>query len=179
MRRIARALVAVACSALALALPGSASADSFTDELSCSSDSGDEICSGVVPSFDGAALDVDLTKPSGGGDGKHPLIVMLHGFGNDKHEWESKTDDGDGADKSRWNSHWFARHGYYVLTYTARGFRTDSESRPDQPNTPDGTSVSEPNGHLMLKSREFEVRDTRGLPHSSARASISTRTRLR
>ena len=28
---------------------------------------------------------------SAGGGRKHPLIVMLHGFGNDKHEWESTT----------------------------------------------------------------------------------------
>ena len=142
-----------------------------------------EVCSGEVPSFDGAPLDVDLTKPSGGQGGVHPLIVMLHGFSNDKHEWESTSNSGDGADKHRWNSHWFAQHGYYVLTYTARGFRTDEPERPDQPNTPAGTSVSEPNGHIMLKSREFEARDTQWLAaivaqRSSAR-SIPTRLRLR
>lgn len=56
----------------------------------------------------------------GTGD-RHPMIVLLHGFGNDKHEWESTSDVADGADKYHWNNHWFARHGYYVVTYTARG----------------------------------------------------------
>jgi dienelactone hydrolase len=123
-----------------------------------------EICSGEVPSFDGAPLDVDLTKPfRERGHRRHPLIVMLHGFSNDKHEWESVTDAGDGADKWRWNSHWFARHGYYVLTYTARGFRTDAADDPYEPGTPPGSSASLPNGTIHLKSREFELRDTQWL----------------
>ena len=53
---------------------------------------------------------------------------MLHGFGNDKHEWESTNDEGDGADKYHWNNRWFAKHGYYVLSYTARGFTDDGPS---------------------------------------------------
>src|SRR5436190_947064 len=76
---------------------------------------GDTVCSGEVKSFDSSPLDVDVTLPSNGG-GRHPLMVMFHGFGNNKHEWESTTDEGDGADKYHWNSHWFAAHGYYVLT---------------------------------------------------------------
>ena len=48
---------------------------------------------------------------------------MLHGFGNNKHEWEATNDAADNGDKWHWNSHWFAEHGFYVLTYTARGFR--------------------------------------------------------
>src|SRR5687767_2809927 len=59
---------------------------------------GDTICSGEVKSFDGSPLDVDVTLPSNGSGGKHPLMVMFHGFGNNKHEWESTTDAGDGAD---------------------------------------------------------------------------------
>ena len=66
-------------------------------------------------------------------------MVMFHGFGNNKHEWESTTDAGDGADKYHWNSHWFAAHGFYVLTYTARGFTDQGTERPDQPETPAGT----------------------------------------
>jgi hypothetical protein len=47
-------------------------------------------------------LGVDLTKPlNDNGAKQHPLIVMPHGFGNDKHEWES-TDEGDGHDKWHW-----------------------------------------------------------------------------
>src|SRR3954447_1277006 len=134
---------------------------SFT--MPCPAYGDQHVCSGEVPSYDGTPLDVDLTLPENGAGGdRHPLIVMLHGFGNDKHERESTTNEGDGADKWHWNSHWFAQHGYYVLTYTARGFK--SGDGPDYaPKTPPGTSAEEPNGRIRLKSREWEVRDTQYL----------------
>ncbi|MEA2214221.1 MAG: type transport system ATP-binding protein [Solirubrobacteraceae bacterium] len=170
------ALLGVLSSALALALPGAASAATpITDYfaagagLPCPIYAGDQICSGEVPSFDGAKLDVDLTLPATGGPGtRHPLIVMLHGFGNNKHEWESSTNAGDGADKYDWNSHWFAQHGYYVLTYTARGFRDDGTTGAYQPNTPSGAPFgsldpSSPNGTIHVKSRDYEIRDTQWL----------------
>jgi predicted acyl esterase len=121
------------------------------------------VCSGQVPSFDGAPLDVDLTTPRRDTGERHPLIVMLHGFGANKHEWQSTTDEGDGGDKYHWNSHWFAKQGYYVLTYTARGFDTGPPFAPYQPPTPSGTSRSAPNGTIRLKSREVEIRDTQYL----------------
>jgi len=123
------------------------------------------ICSGQVPSFDGAPMDVDVTQPAKGTGTKHPLIIMLHGFGNNKHEWESTTDAGDDADKYHWNNHWFATHGYYVINYTARGFRDDGTTDGYQPKTPASPtgSVSAPNGTLHLKSRDWEIRDTQWL----------------
>ena len=30
-----------------------------------------------------------------------------------------------------WHSHWFAKRGFYVLTYTARGFRDDGAGLDD------------------------------------------------
>ena len=129
------------------------------------------ICSAQIPSFDGAPLDVDLTEPTNDGPGKkHPLIVLIHGFGNNKHEWQSTTDAGDGADKYHWNSHWFAKHGYYVLTATARGFRDDGTDRDDEPTTPSYSSFDGRNGTLHLKSREFEIRDTQWLAALAAQA---------
>src|SRR5881397_1793903 len=119
-----RGLMVAIVAAVGLAAPAAAHAatqpitESFND---CPVyPGGDHICTGQVPSFNGSMLDVDLTVPSTGAGGRHPLMVMLHGFGNDKHEWESTDDQGDGADKANWNNHWFARHGYYVLNYTAR-----------------------------------------------------------
>src|SRR5215207_6612836 len=114
-----RSLLASLIAALAIATP--AAAQSRFD--GCPAYGDQRICTAQVPSFDGTPLDVDLTLPEDGG-GSHPLIVLLHGFGNDKREWQSLDDRGDGADKLRWNSHCFASHGFYVLTYTARGFRT-------------------------------------------------------
>jgi dienelactone hydrolase len=164
-----RGIVIAAVVAVAMACAGQASAATplTTDWQAspCPAYGGIQICSGEVPSFDGSKLDVDLSLPAPNSAGPHPLIVLLHGFGNNKHEWESVNDEGDGADKWHWNSHWFAEHGYYVLTYTARGFRDDGPDASFEPDTPSDSSgsVDLPNGTLHLKSREFEIRDTQWL----------------
>src|SRR5437762_5374399 len=141
MRRIAAPLTAlVILAAILPAAPVRAATPSIAGFLNgCPPYGGVPICSGQVPSFDGTRLDVDLSLPVGATGSRHPLIVMLHGFGNNKHEWESLTNDGDNADKWHWNNHWFAAHGFYVLTYTARGFFDDGATRADQPATPAGT----------------------------------------
>jgi predicted acyl esterase len=144
----------------------------------CSLYGGVQICSGEVASWDGTLLDVDLTLPKTGMGDRHPLIVMLHGFANNKHEWESVSDTGDGADKWHWNNHWFAEHGFYVLAYTARGFFDDGVTRSDEPATPAGIpvpcirpgSACLPNGTIHLKSREFEIRDSQWLAALVAQA---------
>lgn len=79
------------------------------------------VCSGLVPSFDGTPLDTDVSIPDSA-TGALPLMVMLHGWGNSKTEWESTTLAGNGTDSYDWNNAWFAAHGWAVLTYTARGF---------------------------------------------------------
>src|SRR3954454_6181911 len=84
--------------ALVAAAPATAAAADSAFKPTCPRYGDQEICSGQVQSFDGTSLDVDLTKPAQNTGSKHPLIVMLHGFGNTKHEWESKTNEGDGAD---------------------------------------------------------------------------------
>src|SRR3954466_5602348 len=153
---VAGALLAPAASASATTLPAEFTSSCPTESPE-GSYGGVRICSGSVPSFDHASLSVDVTQPMHNTGSSHPLIVMLHGFGNNKHEWESTTDDGDGADKYRWNNRWFARHGYYVLAYTARGFRDDGADEDYEPDTPGGTSVDVPNGTLHLKSRDYEI----------------------
>ncbi len=144
---------------------------------------GQRICTGQVVSFDGTVLDVDLTLPdsSRGGQDGHPIIAMLHGFGGNKREWESTNNEGDGGDKWHWNSHWFAeQHGYYVLTYTARGFRTDPRAHPTtctppegepiptapyEPCTPSGSSdvKNDAESAVRLKHRDKEIKDTQWL----------------
>lgn len=162
------AVAGLACpaAASALTLPSAFVPSCPTQSASGGSYGGVRICSGEVPSFDGSTLDVDVTQPQQGTGTTHPLIVMLHGFGNNKHEWESTTDAGDGADKYAWNNRWFAEHGYYVLTYTARGFRDDGPYASYQPPTPSGApngSVDLPNGTIHVKSRDYEIRDTQWL----------------
>jgi dienelactone hydrolase len=79
------------------------------------------VCTGQVPSFDGTPLDADLTLPAAGAQ-PLPLIVMLHGWGNSKTDFESSSLDGNGTNTWHWNNAWFAAHGFAVLNYTARGF---------------------------------------------------------
>ena len=161
------ALALPAASASAAELPDSFTPSCPTENPSGDSYGGPRICSGTVPSFDQAKLDVDLTQPMSDTGSSHPLIVMLHGFGNDKHEWESTTDEGDGADKYHWNNRWFAKHGYYVLSYTARGFSDDgADEDANQPPTPGDPSGSEDPAHrgfIQLKSRDYEIKDTQWL----------------
>jgi hypothetical protein len=151
------------------ARPGGDSASAATPlGLACAPYGDQTICSGEVPSFDGTTLDVDVTPPTSG-TGPHPLIVMLHGFGNDKHEWESTNDEADNADKWHWNNHWFAARGYYVLNYTARGFGDDGASEPYEPTTPPGTTCPKkgsdclPAGTIRVKNKNVEIRDTQWL----------------
>jgi hypothetical protein len=75
-----------------------------------------------VPTFDGVPLDVDVTLPSTDRHGPYPTIVMLHGYGGDKTDFESSDPNGDGSNTYHYNNDYFARHGYAVLNYTARGF---------------------------------------------------------
>ncbi|GII25237.1 hypothetical protein [Planosporangium mesophilum] len=150
---------------------------------------GTTICSAQVASFDGSPLDVDVTLPMPGTGTRHPLMVLLHGFGNNKHEWESTSDAADGADKYHWNSHWFAAHGYYVLTYTARGFKDNGfkdngfidngTTASHQPATPAGTaptclppggSACLPTGTIRVKNKDVEIRDTQWLAGLAATA---------
>jgi ABC-2 type transport system ATP-binding protein len=81
-------------------------------------------CGGLIGSFDGTALDVDLTLPAGRTphDG-YPLLVMMHGWGGSKSYWESNDFCATtSADACNYNNLWFAHRGYAVVTYTARGF---------------------------------------------------------
>src|SRR4029079_9275529 len=58
---------------------------------------------------------------------------------------------------------------FYVLTYTARGFRTDAPEE-GKPPTPSGTSVSLPSGTTQIKRRESEIRATQYLASKVADA---------
>lgn len=145
-----------------------------------SRDEGDtETCTLRLHSFDGTPLDVDITRgDSGEGDsgGRHKLIAMLHGFGGDKREYESKTDRGDGVEDQHFNSHWFAERGYYVINTTARGFHTtESPDEEHEPNTPAVVKESDhrvpaTNNKIRLKSRESEIRDTQLIMQLTATA---------
>jgi len=113
------------------------------------------VCSAKLPSWDGVPLDTDLTLPAGPVVPR-PLIVMLHGYANQKTEWESTSASNSNPDKDHYNNFWFASQGYAVLTYTARGFHGSCGQGPLQ-----GPECAR--GWMHLADRRFEVRDTQYL----------------
>jgi acetyl esterase/lipase len=123
------------------------------------------VCSGKVPSWDGVPLDADLTVPNGP-ISPRPLIVMLHGYANQKTEWESASAANDNPDKDKYNNYWFATRGYAVLTYTARGFHGSCGQGPLQ----DPRCAR---GWMHLADRRFEVRDTQYLAGLLADAGVA------
>jgi len=107
-----------------------------------------------VPSFDGVPLDVDVTlPPTGAGDGPFPTIVMLHGYGGSKKDFESTTPEGNGNTTYHYNNVYFAQRGYAVVNYTARGFGNSCGS-------PSSRTPNCAKGWLHLKDRAYEGRDT-------------------
>jgi fermentation-respiration switch protein FrsA (DUF1100 family) len=104
-----------------------------------------------VPTFDGVPLDVDVTLPALG-DGPFPTIVMLHGWGGSKTSFESASPAGG------YNNNFYARQGYAVLNYTARGFGDSCGGAP-----PPDHSGPCGKGYIHLADTRFEARDTQYL----------------
>ena len=104
-----------------------------------------------VPTFDGVPLDVDVTLPAQG-NGPFPTIVMLHGSGGSKTAFESTSPAGG------YNNNFFARQGYAVVNYTARGCGDScgGASPPDHAG-PCGK------GYIHLADTRYEARDTQYL----------------
>jgi predicted acyl esterase len=146
--------------------------------LDCVVQNGVQFCQGDgaakrVPSFDGVPLDVDVTLPSADqGPGPFPTIVMLHGYGGSKLDFESDSPDGnpDSSTPGRlyhWNNVWFARRGYAVVNYTARGFGKSCGSQdsrtPDCHQQLNNGGDPSADGWIHLKDRRREAHDTQHL----------------
>ena len=111
-------------------------------------------CSGLVPTWDGVPLDATVTLPSAGAAGPLPLVVLIHGLGNSKHEY---LDPGSQAYTD--NAFGWAKRGYAVLTYTARGFWGSCGTPEARAASPDACA----RGYLHLADTRYEVRDTQEL----------------
>jgi len=110
-----------------------------------------------VKSFDGVPLDVDVTLPRTG-DGPFPTIVMIHGWGNDKTSFEATSPQGDGNETYHYNNVFYARHGYAVVNYTARGFGHSCGGGPSADHS--GACA---NGYIRLDDSRYEARDAQYL----------------
>jgi acetyl esterase/lipase len=127
--------------------------------LGCTPEDGIRLCVGGltggvdhrVKSFDGVPLDADVALPASG-SGPFPLIVLLHGLGESKAEYETTRDDGAVDDVT------LADQGYAVLMYTARGFGNSCGTKASR------TGVAGcDKGWIQLADQRYEVRDTQYL----------------
>jgi fermentation-respiration switch protein FrsA (DUF1100 family) len=111
-----------------------------------------------VPSFDGVPLDVDVTLPPAATSGPYPTIVMLHGYGGEKTDFEATDPAGDGSNTFHYNNDYFARQGYAVVNYTARGFGHSCGGGPTGYHAgPCGQ------GYIRLADTRYEARDAQYL----------------
>jgi pimeloyl-ACP methyl ester carboxylesterase len=109
-----------------------------------------------VPSWDGVPLDVDVTLPPTG-SGPFPTIVMLHGWGGNKTNFESATPAGDSSTGWHYNSNFFAKRGYAVITPSSRGFGRSCGAMDSR------TSPGCDRGWVRLADHRYEGRDVQYL----------------
>lgn len=147
VRLLLPALIAFALLIPAAAAQAAAPAAVFGGKVPCKPQEGVIFCQGSaatrVPTFDRVPLDVNVALPAES-DGPLPLVVLLHGYGGRKEGFP-------GAAK-------WARKGYAVLAYTARGF---NESCGTPPNRNEPVCVER--GWVRLADSRYEVRDTQHL----------------
>lgn len=117
-----------------------------------------------VPSFDGAPLDVDVTLPAGTQEGEAlPTIVMLHGWGGSKTDFEASSPRGDSDLNDttfHWNNNFFAKQGYAVVNYTARGFGRSCGREAGSNATPECLATK---SYIHLADHRWEARDAQHL----------------
>jgi predicted acyl esterase len=152
--------LAVACGLLAA--PSLASAEVTPFGHACKLEHGVRFCPTValterVATFDGVPLDADVTLPETG-TGPFPAIVMIHGWGGSKTDFETTSPEGDGNETFDYNNIYYAQHGYAVLNYTARGWGRSCGSAESREGAPGCNE-----GWLRLADQRYEARDTQYL----------------
>lgn len=119
----------------------------------CITTQGTYQCSGIVRTWDGVPLDTTLTLPSA--EAKNlPLVAEIHGFGNSKYEYLDPESTAYTDNAFSW-----ARDGYAVLTYTARGLWGSCGTPESRLADPSGCA----RGYVHLADARYEVRDTQEL----------------
>lgn len=110
-------------------------------------------CSGLAETWDGVPLDTTVTLPSDNFR-KRPLVVEIHGFGNSKYEYLDPA-----ATAYTDNAFSWAKRGYAVLTYTARGLWGSCGTPESRLASP----VDCVGGYIHLADVRYEARDTQEL----------------
>jgi acetyl esterase/lipase len=135
------------------------------------------VCSGTVQSFDATPLDVDVSIPDTA-TGSLPLMVMLHGWGNSKTDFEATTFAGNGTNTYDWNNAWFASHGWAVLNYTARGFHQSCGKENGVPVYLSNVGCYFRASWTHLADRRWEVHDTQYLAGRLVDAGVAQATKI-
>jgi hypothetical protein len=164
--RVVRGAVAAIVAVLAASASAAAAPPLRLD--SCSTNAGAYQCSGLAPSFDGVPLDTTVTLPHAGAR-KLPLVVELNGFGNSKYEYLDP-----GSEAYTGNAWDWARRGYAVLTYTARGFWGSCGT----PAARAAHSVACATGYIHLADIRYEVRDAQFLIGELVDEGVANPTRI-
>ncbi len=110
-------------------------------------------CSGLVQTWDGVPLDATVTLPSRGAKDL-PLVADIHGFGNSKYEYLDPESTAYTDNAFGW-----AKDGYAVLTYTARGLWGSCGTPESRTANPDACAA----GYIHLADVRYEARDTQEL----------------
>jgi fermentation-respiration switch protein FrsA (DUF1100 family) len=152
----------LAIATFAFAGAASAQAEPAPFGHSCKLENGVRFCptttlSQRVPSFDGVPLDADVTLPPEG-NGPFPTIVMMHGWGGSKSDFEASKPEGDGNVTFDYNNVYYAQHGFAVLNYSARGFGKSCGTKESRE-----ASAGCANGWIRLADQRYEARDTQYL----------------
>jgi pimeloyl-ACP methyl ester carboxylesterase len=125
-----------------------------------------------VRSFDGLPLDVDVTLPTHGLGHPLPTIIMLHGFPGTKESFESTTPDPGDPVAYHYNNNFYAKQGYAVVNYSARGFGRSC-------GVPDSrTSPGCDRGWFHLADQRWEARDAQELLTKLVDEGITDRNRI-
>jgi hypothetical protein len=110
-------------------------------------------CSGLAKTWDGVPLDTTVMLPSAD-PGRLPLVVDIHGFGNSKYEYLDPA-----SEAYTGNAYGWAKRGYAVLTYTARGLWGSCGTPESRAASPAACAK----GYIHLADVRYEVRDTQEL----------------
>jgi fermentation-respiration switch protein FrsA (DUF1100 family) len=163
-----RALATTFLLVLALASTADAKVDTVLDGVPCaaqSSQGGVRQCSGIVHSFDGAPIDVNVTlpaEPASGPDGNYPLLGMFHGWGGSKFGLSTTA---------AW-----AKRGYAVFTMSDRGWG-DSCGGQSQERVTEAQACAQ-HGYNHLMDTRYEVRDAQTFMAQLADQKTGKRTTL-
>ncbi|MEA2493699.1 MAG: type transport system ATP-binding protein [Thermoleophilaceae bacterium] len=153
---------------LAVSAPAQAKVDSVLGGLKCTAqpDQGNvRQCGGIVHTWDGSPVDVNVTfppEPGSGPDGNYPLLGMFHGWGG------SKLGIGTTAP--------WAKRGYAVFTMSDRGWG-DSCGGQSQTRLTEAQACAQ-HGYNHLMDSRYEVRDAQTFIAQLADQKIGTRNTL-